>query len=160
MLTERSFWDRVQKRPNECWPWTGRKNTRGYGQVYVGGGRANEKREVAHRIAWRFTFGPIPDGLLVCHHCDNPPCVNPEHLFLGTMSDNIRDASAKGRLGVQRYPERYKDSIKKATLASLERRKGNNWTSPGRTGQPHSEETKERISRAMELVAAKKRVKL
>lgn len=148
MLTEQSFWGRVQKRPNECWIWLGKKNAHGYGQVYVGGGRCNGKREVAHRIAWRFTFGPIPEGLFVCRHCDNPSCVNPQHLFVGTMKDNIRDASSKRRLGVQRYPERYKDSIRKATLASLEKRKYANWVSPGRTGQPHTDETKKKISEA------------
>lgn len=77
----------------ECIEWWGGKaNSGGYGFLRVSG----QPRQ-AHRHVWEECFGPIPEGMYVCHHCDNPPCVNPEHLFLGTQSDNMRDREAKGR---------------------------------------------------------------
>lgn len=82
------FWRNVD-RHGACWIWRGSCNSKGYGQ-YRGLG--------AHRISYEFYFGPIPDGLFICHHCDNPPCVNPNHLFEGTHADNIRDRNRKGRL--------------------------------------------------------------
>lgn len=87
------FWSRVDRRgPGECWPWTGFRQPKGYGRLsWNGHGRA------AHRLAWELTHGPIPDGLHACHTCDNPPCCNPTHLFLGTIADNNGDALAKGR---------------------------------------------------------------
>lgn len=64
----------------------------GYGKV-----KRNGVTTVAHRVSWEMENGPIPDGLQVCHHCDNPPCVNPEHLFLGTQKNNLDDRNRKGR---------------------------------------------------------------
>lgn len=78
-----------------CWEWTGALNAKGYGGlvrklngVYVVG---------AHRVIWTLNNGPIPAGISVLHHCDNPPCVRLSHLFLGTKSDNNKDRAAKGR---------------------------------------------------------------
>lgn len=80
--------------PAECWPWTGTRNDLGYGILRVTG-----KNVRAHRFAYELASGrPIPVGLEVCHRCDNPPCCNPAHLFLGTQGDNVRDAASKGRL--------------------------------------------------------------
>lgn len=80
-----------------CWLWTAtRTNPRrgaGYGRISSGA-----RLIVAHRVAWELFRGPIPEGLRVLHACDTPPCVNPEHLFVGTQADNIRDMRAKGRL--------------------------------------------------------------
>jgi hypothetical protein len=75
-----------------CWVWQGALVTSGYGMVSVAG-----RDWRTHRLAWATTHGPIPSGLLVCHHCDNPPCCNPDHLFLGTVQDNADDAVRKGR---------------------------------------------------------------
>ena len=88
------FWHYVNVRgPDECWEWTGGRGARGYGKFkldYVG--------YAAHRFSYELAHGLIPDGLYVCHRCDNPPCVNPAHLFVGTSSDNMLDASSKGRI--------------------------------------------------------------
>lgn len=78
-----------------CWEFTGYRSN-GYGQVGTGPGTI----ELAHRVVYRELVGPIGDGMLVCHRCDNPPCVRPDHLFQGTITDNNRDASAKFRLHV------------------------------------------------------------
>lgn len=78
--------------PAACWPWKYKRSPRGYGQTIVAG------RDVrAHRVAWEVTHGPIPAGMVVCHHCDNPPCCNPRHLFLGDALDNVHDKVAKKR---------------------------------------------------------------
>ena len=94
MALSNRFWAKVNKRgPEECWPWIGGKSERGYGRIYVDG-----RNVPATRVSWAIHFNEaIPMGLQACHHCDNPPCVNPSHLFIGTMSDNINDAVQKGR---------------------------------------------------------------
>ena len=82
------FWERVTL-PDGCWLWTGQRNENGYGVL---------NHILAHRLAWEVFYGPIPPGLKVCHHCDNPPCVRPDHLFLGTQRANVLDAESKGRM--------------------------------------------------------------
>lgn len=88
------FWDKVQKLDN-CWEWTGAKTQYGYGQLNYDWRR--NKRILAHRLSYEIAHGSIPLGLHVLHHCDNPPCVRPEHLFLGTDKDNVFDAIQKNR---------------------------------------------------------------
>lgn len=86
------FWERATK-TDGCWVWSGTRNSYGYGVFLLPG----ERPVRAHRHAYELTHGPIPDGLVVMHSCDNPPCINPTHLSLGGRGDNNRDAKAKGR---------------------------------------------------------------
>ena len=104
-LSER-FWAKVPDQPGmDCWVWHGAKSTKGksspqgYGVIGTGSLSNHTRRNVfAHRVAYELCRGEIPAGMFVCHACDNPPCVNPSHLFLGNNSDNMKDASQKGRI--------------------------------------------------------------
>jgi len=94
---EERFWAKVDKKgPDDCWEWTGAlggdRYGHRYGQIGISG-----KIVRAHRVSWELANGPIPKGICVLHHCDNPSCVNPSHLFLGTKLDNAQDAIKKGR---------------------------------------------------------------
>ncbi len=85
------FWDKVDK-SGDCWEWIASKDEHGYG-FFGFDGRVCK----AHRVAFILEIDDIPDGMCVCHSCDNPSCVNPDHLFLGTHTDNMRDMLNKGR---------------------------------------------------------------
>ena len=96
--TKADFWRNVHK-TKTCWIWIGGIRVRNYGAM-----RFNGIQWLAHRLAWTLINGKIPKGLFVLHTCDNPPCVRPSHLFLGTQKDNVLDMETKGRgrhLGVQ-----------------------------------------------------------
>lgn len=87
------FWERVAvKSPSECWPWLGSVDRDGYGRASLKG-----KKMLASRLAYILATGKNPEDLLVCHHCDNPPCCNPSHLYAGTKSDNERDKFKRGK---------------------------------------------------------------
>lgn len=98
--------------PTGCILWTGSVNEHGYGFLSVGTSRKNRRNKYAHRISYELKHGPIPSDMKVLHRCDNPPCVNPDHLFLGTHSDNVADKIAKGRgaKGEQAGPSKLTES--------------------------------------------------
>lgn len=90
------FWAKVAVGlESECWPWAGTRNDSGYGLFW---GRIEKRWLRAHRVSYEIANGAIPDGLFICHRCDNPPCVNPAHLFAGTQFDNMSDCASKGRV--------------------------------------------------------------
>lgn len=91
------FMMKVEQTAN-CWLWMGNKQSKGYGFFrYLG------RRQLTHRVSYMLHKGPIPNGLCVLHKCDNPPCVNPDHLFLGTKTDNARDRDLKGHKGIHNH---------------------------------------------------------
>lgn len=93
---ETRFWLSV-KSSADCWEWQGYLTAHGYGFTRIKG-----KGFLAHRLSWVWHYGAIPDGINVCHTCDNPRCVRPTHLFLGTQDDNVQDMIRKGRGGLAR----------------------------------------------------------
>lgn len=109
---EERFWKYVDVRDendDSCWEWAGTKLPNGYGVLAVGYVGKSPRSEYAHRLAYYFNIGDVPDGLYVCHHCDNRVCCNPHHLFEGTAKDNVHDCIIKGhyaRLKINRMSER------------------------------------------------------
>lgn len=113
------FWSKVDlSDPDGCWLWKGsRRHT--YGEVWVDG-----EKQYAHRVAYALVHGAVPPGLFVCHRCDTPLCVRPDHLFAGTQGDNIRDCAAKGRQRgtfADRPPRGEQNSQAKLTWADVDR---------------------------------------
>lgn len=112
-LAER-FWEKVDK-TGDCWNWTATLDGSGYGMI--GSGGAKGKNRKAHRVSWEFRNGPIPANLCVMHRCDNPRCVNPDHLMLGTVAENNADRDRKGRAA--RTDGEFSPSAKLTTTMAL-----------------------------------------
>lgn len=119
---EERLWSRLEQEPGGCWVWPGGKALGGYGVIWFRG-----RSEGAHRVAYILTHGEVPPGMFVLHSCDNPPCCNPAHLFLGTHSENMHDMDRKGRrvvrglrFGVEHHSARLTPDTVRAIRASLD----------------------------------------
>lgn len=118
-LAER-FWNKVRKQgDDQCWEWAGYRNHHGYGVVKIG----NLLRR-SNRVVWELTYGSIPEGMCVCHRCDNPSCCNPNHLFLGTPKDNSDDKMRKGRCHRGEEVSQHKLTVELVKTIRSEVRKG------------------------------------
>jgi predicted DNA-binding protein (UPF0251 family) len=109
--------ERLVDRSGDCWPWLGSCDAHGYGQM----GYGQRKKLKAHRVAWELANGAIPEGMSVLHRCDNPPCCNPAHLFIGTQADNMADAHAKGRQFIPQGPALRGEANPAAKLTDYQR---------------------------------------
>jgi len=111
------YWSKVKK-TDDCWPWTGAKTAKGYGRFWKDG-----KRQAAHRLAYETAYGPIEEGLLICHRCNNSLCVRPEHLLKGTHQDSLDNMVRKGRRRPKHKELTYWDVQEiQRKLADLERK--------------------------------------
>lgn len=119
---EERFWAKVDKdTPSGCWMWTAHRNQWGYG-VFSGEGR---RLILAHRFSFRATQGPTPEGKIVCHTCDNPACVNPAHLYLGTHWDNAQDCVRRGRRPRQDGERNYNAKVTQRQVKEIRKRYAN-----------------------------------
>lgn len=127
---EERFWARVEKSTG-CWLWTGAQQYYGYGELSVG-----KNRHVrAHRYSYQLAYGPIPKGLVVCHRCDNPPCVRPDHLFLGTHRQNVLDKLGKRR---HTWGDGHPNTrLSEAQVAEIRRRYAEGGISQGQLGRDY-----------------------
>lgn len=114
-----AFWAKVDKSggADACWLWTAYRCRKTYGRFNWNGYQQND-----HRVAYQILFGDIPEGLIVCHRCDNPPCVNPAHLFLGTPLENMLDKIAKDRCNLPSGLQHWKGKLSDAQIAEIRRR--------------------------------------
>ncbi len=111
------FWDKVSIGcPNECWIWLA-GSQKGYG-IFAFNTNPGRKRRRSHRVAYELLYGMIPDGMVVCHKCDNPGCVNPAHLFIGTQKENCLDAQKKNRASKKLTPQTVRE-IRELRLKGL-----------------------------------------
>lgn len=112
----RRFWTKVDTSSITCWEWQGGVAHNGYGRTHFRG-----RSQYTHRVAWQLVHGSIPDGMCICHHCDNPSCVRPSHLFLGTHAENTRDAVRKGRWARQTGENSHKAKLREKDVHEIRR---------------------------------------
>lgn len=123
------LWSKIQiGNPENCWEWSGARQERGHGVIKITG---EKKNMLVHRAVFEEIHGPIPDGVLICHTCDNPPCCNPNHLFSGTQVDNMSDCSEKERIFKMKLTY---DEVKKMKQMRMA---GMNWSAIGRAFNVH-----------------------
>lgn len=125
LTTPENFFQKVDVKEDKgaCWEWKQCQLKHGYGSFCTGLGKVHH---LAHRYAYEITYGPVPSGMNVLHKCDNPPCCNPDHLFLGTQADNIKDKLSKGRQpsGDRHYKSKYPEVLVRAALAAYRNGEG------------------------------------
>lgn len=117
------FWAKVRKTEG-CWIWEGAHGHMGHGRMRDGQSRMVQ----AAAVSWALNRGPVPVGLCVLHHCDNPPCVHPDHLFLGTKTDNVRDMDAKGRRRPPRGSQHGNARLTEDAVSQMRRLRADGWT--------------------------------
>ena len=122
------FWPKVDQSggPDMCWPWLAGRDKHEYGRFHDG-----VRWQVASRMAWMLVNGPIPDGYFICHHCDNPPCCNLAHLFLGTALDNAWDMHRKNRQPIRRGQPRFFKKLDWETVREVRRQYATGQTKAG-----------------------------
>jgi len=122
------FGDRFRKNIQwtpTCWIWTGNRLVTGYGQFRLTPHLKTHK-VLAHRMSWEIHNGPIPVGMFICHKCNNPPCVNPDHLYAGTQKDNMQDRIVSGRYGSQpKGSNHHATSLTEADIPVIRKRRAN-----------------------------------
>ncbi len=111
------------KHESGCWLFMGDRNNWGYGRIGEGGRGPKQRLILAHRASYEVHMGPIPDGIKVLHRCDVPACINPNHLFLGTLSDNVQDALRKGRHVAPRGENQGCAKLTRAAVADIRQSK-------------------------------------
>lgn len=107
------FWSKVEK-SDGCWVWRGDIGHGGYGRI-----RINGANKMSHRIAWEWVNGPIPAGLVICHSCDNPPCVNPDHLRAATQKENVEESERKGRRNYRTGPAPWRAKLTEENVREM-----------------------------------------
>lgn len=108
-----SIFYKIEKSDNGCWKWTGRTDKSGYGRI---------NNASTHRLSYEIYVGEIKEGMSVCHKCDNPPCVNPDHLFLGTAKENTRDMIKKGRCNPPHGSRMWKSKLTEKDIVEIRRK--------------------------------------
>lgn len=137
------FWTQIiPTTPGGCWLWQGYCNPKGYGKLYWKGRSVR-----AHRIAFELTYGPIPEGLFVCHSCDNPQCCNPEHLSVGTAQDNAYDAVTRRRLASQHGIQNSHTRLTQADVITIYESHEVQWRAGSRFGLQQAAVSKIRTGR-------------